>query len=289
MFTLKERVIRTLFLFAGTVSILILAGICVLLVRNGLPAIRELGFSAFFSRNLWNPSAYGKPSYGLWPAIMGTVLTTSIAMALAIPLGIGTACFMSFLAPNNLREWLKPAFELLASIPSVVVGFLGLVLTGPLIARTFGISNGLNVLNGGVLLAIMSLPTIISVSEDALQSVSRDLWRGSLALGATRFRTIMRVMLPTARSGLIAAILLGMGRAVGETMTVLMAAGNSLTFPTSLLSSARTLTSTIAIELGEVPFGSQHYHSLFVVGAVLFVLTFFVNIIGELVAGVQKR
>jgi len=288
LFTLKERIIRTLFLFAGTLSILILAGICMLLVGNGMPAIRELGFSAFFNANLWNPSAYGKPSFGLWPAILGTVFTTAIAMFLAIPLGVGTACFMSYLSPNWLREWLKPAFELLASIPSVVVGFLGLVVTGPLIARIFGIANGLSVLNGGVLLSIMSLPTIISVSEDALQAVSRDLWRGSLALGAGRFRTIIRVMIPAARSGLIAAILLGMGRAVGETMTVLMAAGNSITFPKSLLSSTRTLTSTIAIELGEVPFGSQHYHALFVVGAVLFILTFAVNIVGELVGGVQK-
>ena len=213
---------------------------------------------------------------------------TIIALVIAIPLGLGTACFMTFLAPHLLREWLKPAFELLASIPSVVIGFLGLVLTGPLIAKIFGLSNGLNVLNGGMLLAIMSLPTIISVSEDALQSVSRDLWRGSLALGASRSRSIVLVMMPAARSGIVAAIMLGMGRAVGETMTVLMAAGNALSFPKSLLMSSRSLTSTIAIELGEVPFGSVHYHSLFVVGAVLFFITFVINIGGQWIIGGKR-
>jgi phosphate transport system permease protein len=171
----------------------------------------------------------------------------------------------------------------------VVVGFLGLAATGPFLAKITNQSNGLSALNGGVLLCIMTLPTIISVSEDALQSLSRDLWRGSLALGATRFRTVMTVMIPAARGGLFAAVMLGMGRAVGETMTVLMATGNSGNFPTGLLSSIKTLTATIASELGEVPFGSEHYHSLFVVGAVLFVITFMINLAGELVLGINKR
>lgn len=250
--------------------------------------MKELGFGEFFSSNLWRPDAYGKPQYGIFPAILSTLLTTAIALAIGIPLGIGTAAYLSFVASSRVREILKPSFELLASIPSVVIGFLGLVLISPFLAKMTGQSNGLNALNGGCLLALMSLPTIISVSEDTLAALPKDLWRGSLALGATRFRSIVRVMIPAAKGGVFASVMLGMGRAVGETMTVLMAAGNSSEFPHGLLSSVKTLTATIAMELGEVPFQSIHYHSLFFIGGVLFVITFFVNLIGELVVGAWK-
>jgi phosphate transport system permease protein len=250
-----------------------------------LPAVKTLGLRHFFDYVLWRPDGYDKQTYGLWPAIEGTFLTTIVALLISVPVGIGTSCYLSFLASQRLREWLKPMIELMASIPSVVIGFIGLVVTGPLLATLTGKTNGLNALNGSLLLALMSLPTIISVSEDAMQSVSRDMWRGSLALGATRFRTIMSVMIPAARGGIFAAVMLGMGRAVGETMTILMATGNAGQFPSGLFSSVKTLTATIAIELGEVPFGSTHFHALFVVGAVLFVITFAINLIGELVVG----
>ncbi len=269
-------------------AVVVLVGIFSLLVKEGFPALKTIGFSGFFNGDLWRPDAFGKPTYGLWPAIEGTLVTTAIAMCISIPLGVGTSVYLAYLAGNRTREILKPVFELLASIPSVVIGFLGLVATGPLIAKLTGRSNGLNALNGGILLCLMSLPTIISVSEDALQALPRDFWRGSLALGATRFRTVMKVMIPAAKGGIFAAVMLGMGRAVGETMTVLMATGNVGSFPSGILSSVKTLTATIASELGEVPFGSEHYHALFVVGAALFIFTFIINLAGELVIG-RKR
>lgn len=262
-------------------AVVVLVGIFLLLCIEGFPAIKNLGVSSFFDKVLWRPDAYGKPTYGLWPAIYGTFLTTLVAMCISIPLGVGTAVYLSFIAGRRTKEILKPIFELLASIPSVVIGFLGLVATGPLIAKLFNKNHGLNALNGGILLSIMSLPTIISVAEDSLQALPRDFWRGSLALGATRFRTIMKVMIPAAKGGIFAAVMLGMGRAVGETMTVLMATGNASSFPEGLFSSVKTLTATIASELGEVPFGSDHYHALFVVGAVLFLMTFTINLAGE--------
>ncbi len=274
-------------------AVIVLLAIFFLLVKEGFPAIQSVGLyskngSGFFAHVLWRPDAFGKATYGLWPAIEGTFLTTAIAMLISVPLGVGTAVYLAYLAGPRTREILKPVFELLASIPSVVVGFLGIVATGPLLARITGKSNGLNALNGGLLLCIMSLPTIISVSEDALQALPRDFWRGSLALGATRFRTVMKVMVPAAKSGIFAAVMLGMGRAVGETMTVLMATGNAGNFPNGLLSSVKTLTATVASELGEVPFGSEHYHALFVVGATLFVITFAINLAGEMVLGIKK-
>jgi phosphate transport system permease protein len=263
----------------------VLVGIFALLLKEGWPALRAVGLRQFFAHVLWRPDGYTNQTFGLWPAIEGTFLTTFLALIISVPLGIGTSCYLSFLASQWLREWLKPSFELMATIPSVVIGFIGLVVTGPLIAKLTHRTNGLNALNGSILLALMSLPTIISVSEDALQSISRDVWRGSLALGATRFRTIMSVMIPAARGGIFAAVMLGMGRAVGETMTVLMATGNAGQFPSGLFSSVKTLTATIAIELGEVSFTSTHFHALFVVGAVLFVITFIINLLGELVVG----
>jgi phosphate transport system permease protein len=285
---IKEKAYFGFFFLCGAAALGVLAGIFILLLCEGWPAVKAVGLKGFFGEGLWRPDGFGGATYALWPAICGTILTTSIALLLGIPLGIGTACYLSFVASESLREWLKPLFELLASVPSVVIGFFGLVVTGPLISSISEKSHGLNALNGGILLALMSLPTIISVSEDVLQSLPRDLWRASLALGATRYRTIVQVMLPAGQAGLFAAIMLGMGRAIGETMTVLMATGNAIHFPASILDSVRTLTATIAMELGEVAFGSDHYHALFVVGAVLFVMTFAVNLAGELVMSLSK-
>jgi phosphate transport system permease protein len=202
-------------------------------------------------------------------------------MVIALPLGIGVATWLALAAPPRAREWLKPVIELLAAVPSVVVGFIGIVVTGPLLARIFGLPNGLNAVNGAVLLAIMALPTIISLSEDAITAVPKDYLQASLALGADRWQSAVRVVLPAASSGIVAASMLGMGRAIGETMTVLMATGNAVALPGSVFDSVRTLTATIAIELGEVPAGSTHYHMLFTVGLVLFVITFAVNLLSD--------
>jgi len=205
-------------------------------------------------------------------------------MIIAVPLGIGAAAYLSEVAPERVREILKPVIELLAAIPSVAVGFIGIVLVGPWISRTFGLNNGLNALNGSILLAIMSLPTIITVAEDAIRTVPQSYKEGSYALGANNWTTLMRVTLPSATSGIIAAIILGMGRAIGETMTVLMATGNATAMPGSFFDPVRTMTATIAIELGEVPFGTTHYFALFAVGAVLFIISLGVNLIAENIA-----
>jgi phosphate transport system permease protein len=215
--------------------------------------------------------------------IMSTLMVTAGAMLLAVPIGIGVAAYLSDVAHWRVREILKPVIEILAGIPSVVVGFLGIVLFGPAIARIFHTGNGLNAVNGSVLLAIMSLPTIISISEDSLDAVPRAYSEASLALGASRWQTLLRVKLPAALSGIIAACMLGMGRAIGETMTVLMATGNARSFPHGFLNSVRTMTANIAIELGEVPYYTTHYYALFAIGLVLFIMTFAVNTVAELV------
>jgi phosphate transport system permease protein len=205
-------------------------------------------------------------------------------MLIAVPLGIFTAAYMSEFSNRRLQRFLKPVIEMLAAIPSVAVGFLGIVVIGPGIAKLFGIQNGLNAMNGSILLAIMSLPTIITVAEDAIHAVPASYKEASLGLGADKWETLFRVTLPAALPGLIAAVMLGLGRAIGETMTVLMATGNSLAFPDGYLDSIRTITATIAIEMGEVPYQTTHYYALFAIATVLFVITLVVNLVGEEVA-----
>jgi phosphate transport system permease protein len=280
---LKEALIENFFLVNGLLAVLILFGIFLLLFVKAFPAFRELGFRAFFDNAVWNPNAYGKPQYGILSLVTSTLMVTLGALALAVPIGVACAAFISEVAPPRVREILKPAMEILAAIPSVVIGFLGLVLINPLIAKVFGISNGLNGLNGAILLAIMSLPTIISLSEDALKAVPRSYKEASLALGANPWQTLARVSVPSALSGIIASIMLGMGRAIGETMTVLMATGNAPALTFSFLEPLQTMTATIAIELGEVPYNTTHYYALFVIGFVLFCMTFLVNLVSDLI------
>jgi phosphate transport system permease protein len=215
--------------------------------------------------------------------IVSTIYVTLVAMVIALPIGLGVAAYLSDVAHWRVREIVKPVVEVLAGIPSVVVGFLGIVLIGPLLAKLTGRTNGLNGLNGAILLAVMSLPTIISISEDSLNAVPNAYVEASLAMGATRWQTLARVKIPAALSGIIAAFMLGMGRAIGETMTVLMATGNARTFPHGLLESLRTMTSNIAIELGEVPYYTTHYYALFAIGLVLFLMTFVVNLVADIV------
>ena len=273
-----------LFFFCNAIaSVLILLGIFFLLLKNTIPAFKEISLSEFFLTDLWNPTSFVKPAYGILSMVVGTLAVTVGALVIAIPLGILTAAFLSDAAPRWAREILKPAVEILAGIPSVVIGFLGIVVTGPLQSRLFGIPNGLNVLNGAILLAIMSLPTIVTLSEDALSAVPVSYRDASLALGANRWQTLIRVKIPSALSGILASIMLGMGRAIGETMTVLMAAGNALAMPASLLDPVRTMTATIAIELGEVPYNSSHYYGLFALALVLFVMSFLVNLASDLI------
>jgi phosphate transport system permease protein len=215
--------------------------------------------------------------------LVSSLMVTVGSLVVAVPLGIGTAAYLSDVASPRVREIAKPLVEILAGIPSVVVGFLGIVLLGPVISRLTGTYNGLNALNGSILLAVMALPTIISLSEDALGSVPRAYEEASLALGANKWETVIKVKVPAAASGILAACMLGMGRAIGETMTVLMATGNAAEFPRSFLGPVKTMTSTIAIELGEVAYYTTHFHMLFAVGLILFLITFVVNLCADII------
>ncbi|MDX2001643.1 MAG: phosphate ABC transporter permease subunit PstC [Chitinophagales bacterium] len=280
----KDQIARYFFAIAGYLSIIILLGIFLILLVNGFRTFTQVGLFDFLFTSEWNPSAYKEPAYGILSMLVSTLLVTVLSMLIAVPLGIGAAAYLSEVAPPKVKLIFKPAIEILAGIPSVTIGFLGIVLTGPFLANTFGLNSGLNALNGAILLAVMALPTIISVAEDAISSVPKDYKDASLALGANKWITLSKITLPAAASGIIAAIILGMGRAIGETMTVLMATGNALAMPTSLFDSVRTMTATIAIELGEVPYGTIHYNSLFAVGLLLFLITLMVNITAERLA-----
>jgi phosphate transport system permease protein len=280
---LKESAIRAFFFSAGVLAILVLLGIFATLLYTAVPAFKEIRLSEFLLKKNWDPTSPEKAEYGILSMIVSTLMVTGGALLLAVPIGIGVAAYLSDVAHWRVREIVKPIVEILAAIPSVVVGFLGIVLFGPAIAKLFHIGNGLNAANGSVLLAIMSLPTIISISEDSLNAVPAAYNEASLALGASRWQTLFRVKVPAALSGIIAACMLGMGRAIGETMTVLMATGNARSFPHSFLSSVRTMTANIAIELGEVPYYTTHYYALFAIGLVLFIMTFIVNMAADII------
>lgn len=279
---LKETLIRLFFLTHGLLAIFILIGIFVFLLISSVPAFKEISLKEFLTSKTWDPTSPEKPQYGIVSMIVSTFMVTFGALLIAIPIGLGVAAYLSDVAAWRVREIVKPIVEILAGIPSVVVGFLGIVLFGPIIAKIFNTSSGLNALNGSFLLAIMALPTIISISEDSLNSVPHSYVEASLALGGSRWQTLIRVKIPAALSGIIASIMLGLGRAIGETMTVLMATGNARNFPHGFLDSIRTLTANIAIELGEVPYHTTHYYGLFAIGLVLFVITFFVNLIADI-------
>ena len=280
---LKESAIRTFFFMNGVLVIFILLGIFVLLLSSAVQAFREIKLKEFLTGTSWEPTSLVKVEYGILAMIVSTVLVTLVAVIIAFPIGLGVAAYLSDVAHWRVREIVKPIVEILAGIPSVVVGFLGIVLFGPALAKLFGRTNGLNALNGGILLAIMALPTIVSISEDSLNAVPSVYSEASLALGGSRWQTLVRVKIPAALSGIIAAFMLGMGRAIGETMTVLMVTGNARSFPHGLLDSVRTMTSNIAIELGEVPYYTTHYYALFAIGLVLFIMTFGVNLIADVV------
>jgi len=280
---LKESAIKAFFFTNGILAVLVLIGIFGLLLFTSIPSFREINIIQFFSGKNWNPTSPVKAEYGIFSMIVSTLMVTFCALVIAIPVGIGAAAYLSDVANWRVREIIKPIVEILAGIPSVVIGFLGIVLFGPAIAKVFNLSHGLNALNGSILLAIMALPTIISISEDSLNAVPRAYSEASLALGASRWQTLIRVKIPAALSGIIASVMLGMGRAIGETMTVLMVTGNARAFPKGFLSSIRTMTADIAIELGEVPYYTTHYYALFAIGLVLFIMTFVINLASDII------
>ncbi len=283
--TIKKReqtdfILKQVFKATGFITIALLGGIFFMLLYNSIAFFINVKPIDFLTGSQWNPeSTNGK--YGIAPLFISTGLVTLGAMVIAVPLGIFTAAFLSEMAHPKLKAFLKPLIEMLAAIPSVAIGFLGIVLVGPGIAKIFGIANGLNALNGAVLLSVMALPTIITISEDAINAVPKAHREASMALGANKWQTLFKVTLPAALPGLIAAVMLGLGRALGETMTVLMATGNAAVLPKGFLDSVRTITATIAIEMGEVPYQTTHYFALFAIAVVLFLITLFINLLGE--------
>ena len=275
-----DQVFKVIFKSTGCLVLALLGGIFFMLLYNAIAFFLKVSPIDFLTGSEWNPTA-AKPLYGILPLIASTTLVSFGAMLIAIPLGIGTAAFISEYAPPKLKNILKPTIEMLAAIPSVVIGFLGIVLVGPRIAAFSDLPNGLNALNGAILLAIMALPTIITISEDAIHSVPKTYREASYGLGANRWQTLLRVTIPAAAPGIIAAVMLGLGRAIGETMTVLMATGNASIFPKGFYDSVKTITATIAIEMGEVPYQTTHYYALFAIAIVLFFMTLIANLVGE--------
>lgn len=246
--------------------------------------IKNTSASDFFWGKEWLPTATPSPLFGAFPLILGTLLVSLIAIVIALPLGLGVAVYLSELANENTRRFLKPVIELLAGIPSVVYGFFGLVIVAPLVQKMFGLAVGETAFTGGLILAIMALPTIISVAEDAISNTPRAMKEASLALGATHWQTIHRVVIPYASSGISAAAVLGIGRAIGETMAVLMITGNAAVIPSSIFEPVRTIPATIAAELGEAPSGGTHFQSLFLLGCILFLISMIISIVSEIIS-----
>ncbi len=244
----------------------------------------NISIADVFAGTEWMPASSPTPLFGIMPLISGTLWVSLSAILIALPLGLGVAIYLSELAGNRVRRILKPAIELLAGIPSVVFGFFGLVVLVPMIQRVFNLPVGETGFAGSIVLAIMALPTIISVAEDAMRNTPRAMREASLALGATHWQTIYKVVIPYASSGISAAVVLGIGRAVGETMAVLMVTGNAAVIPSSLFEPLRTIPATIAAELGEAPAGGAHYQSLFMLGAILFVITLIISVSAEIIS-----
>ncbi len=281
-----ELLIETLIRIAGISTIIIIALIFIFLLREGLPALLDIPLRQLFSTR-WYPI---EGMFGLVPLLVGSLIVTILAVAIAVPLGLITAIYLGEIAPVWQREILKPLIEMLAGIPSIVLGFLGWVILAQFI-QDAGAPTGLTAFTGALILAYMSLPTIISISEDALYAVPKEYRDGALAIGATKWQTIWRVVLPAARSGIVIAVMLGVGRAIGETMAVMMVTGNAANIPSLssgvVFQPVRTMTATIAAEMGEVAQGSLHYSTLFAIGIVLFLITFAINTLAGKLVGAQ--
>jgi phosphate transport system permease protein len=270
----RERIMQGIFFTAALASILAVALICLFLFANGIPAISKIGLFDFFLGRDWSPNDI-PPAYGIFPMILGSIYITGGAILIGVPIGILTAVFMARFCSPVLYKFLKPAVELLAGIPSVVYGFFGLVLIVPLVRTIFG-GDGNSILTASILLGIMILPTIIGVSESALRAVPESYYEGALALGASHERSVFYAVLPAAKSGVLAAVILGIGRAIGETMAVIMVAGNQPRMPAGILEGIRTLTSNIVLEMGYA--AELHREALIATGVILFVFILIINL-----------
>ncbi|MFA4842406.1 MAG: phosphate ABC transporter permease subunit PstC [Candidatus Omnitrophota bacterium] len=277
----KEFIIEKLILLCGLASIFFVILIFLFLLKEGLAVFKIATPLEFILGKSWYPISE-PPRLGILPLILGSLLVTLGAAIISIPIGVACAVYIAEVAPLKTKEILKAGIELLAAIPSVVLGFIGMVTLVPWLKQIFHLPTGLTALSGSVMLAFMAMPTIVSIAEDALYSVPKSYKEGAFALGATQWQTIWRVMLPAASSGILAAVMLGIGRVIGETMAVMMITGNSAVIPHSILQPVRTLTATIAAEMGEAVVGSEHYFALFAIGIVLFVLSFAINVTADL-------
>jgi phosphate transport system permease protein len=287
-----EKAFEGIIYLCGISAIVFVLGIFFFVFKVALPVLFEPGFSLtqFLFSTEWYPTSESNVRYGVLAMIAGTFSVTALAMVIAVPFGLGAAIFVSEFCGPKLKETLKIIIELLAAIPSVVWGFIGLTVMSKLIVQFTGAPVGVNILNGGIILALMSVPIIVSIGEDALKAVPDSYREAGVALGTTHWQLVYRVLLPAAKNGLLAAVLLGVGRAVGETMAVLMATGHAVHIPDGILDSVRTLTANIAAELGEAPEHSSHYRVLFLTGVLLFTITFVVNLAADLVIrGIKKK
>ncbi len=287
-----EKLLELIIRLCGVSAILFVVAIFYFVFSEAAPILFSPEFSLreFLFSKQWYPTSLSNVRYGTLALSVGTFSVTALAMAIAVPFGLGGAIFVSEFCGPKLKEWLKITIELLAAIPSVVWGFVGLTVMSRVIVNVTGAPVGVNILNGGMILALMSVPIIVSIGEDALKAVPDTYREAAVALGATKWQIVWRVLLPAAKNGLLAAVLLGVARAVGETMAVLMATGHAVKIPTNILDSVRTLTANIAAELGEAPEHSDHYRVLFLTGVLLFGITFVVNLTADLIVkGIRKR
>jgi len=285
-----DKLVQILVFFCGISAIVFIIGIFVFITKEGVGFIFEtMDVREFFTSPYWEPSDEDAPEYGILALIAGTASVTGLAMLVAIPFSLGAAIYIAEFATGKTREYLKILVELLAAIPSVVWGFIGLTIMNPLIIQLFDVPVGLTVLNAGIILGLMAAPIMTSIAEDALKAVPDRYREAAEALGATRWQVIFKTGLPAAKNGLLGAVLLGVGRGFGETMAVLMATGHAVNIPTSIFDSVRALTATIAAELGETAVGSEHYQALFTIGIFLFLITFLINLTADLIVrGIRK-
>ncbi len=284
----RERCIHFVFFVTASVSVLVLSTIMLFLFMEGAPILRKVSLVQFLFGTEWYPTST-PADFGIFPLIAASIAVTALSGAIAIPLGVMTAVYLSEIASARFREIVKPVVELLAALPSVVIGFFGMVVVAPFLQDHTNIATGLNLFNASLMLAFMSVPTICSISEDAIFSVPQDLKEASLALGATHWETIFRVVVPASLSGICTGIILGMSRAIGETMVVLMVAGGAALIPESIFDPVRPMPASIAAEMAEAPFRGDHYHALFAIGVVLFIFTLLFNLVADYIAHRHKQ
>ncbi len=277
---ISEFIIEGCIKLSGLVVIIFVVSVFLFLLKDSLSLFGVYSIRDFLSGSHWLPISE-PPKFGMIPLVLGSLYVTIGAIVICVPLGVGTAMFIAEIAPPYLKNTLKSLVEILAAIPSVVLGFIGIIWLGPFLRNTFHLTTGMCGLTGSLLLAFMALPTVISISEDAIIGVPKSYREAAFGLGATQWQALWRIILPAASSGIIAAVMLGIGRVIGETMVVMMVTGNSPVIPHSLLQPLRTLTATIAGEMGETVAGSEHYRALFAVGLILFIITFIINFIAD--------